>query len=231
MAEFRWESFEEHHLRRFFAHFKVDCVYDVGANKGQYRDVIRGAVGYKGIIISFEPIPEMVSLLQKKKAELKDENWYIEASALDESGGTAEFNVMMNDVFSSLKPPTHADIGIFTEMNSVRRVVTVKKETFAAQHAKYKDKLQIARPFLKMDTQGNDLAVVRGAGEAIKEVVGLQSELSLRRIYDGAPMYNEAIDFYRASGFELSALVPNNAGHFPDLVEIDCIMYRKNFKA
>ena len=27
---------EEEHLRRFFDYFKIDCVFDVGANAGQY---------------------------------------------------------------------------------------------------------------------------------------------------------------------------------------------------
>jgi hypothetical protein len=35
------------------------------------------------------------------------------------------------------------------------------------------------------------------------------------------------IQKYTALGFVLSALVPNNGGHFPDLLEIDCIMYRR----
>ena len=38
----------------------------------------------------------------------------------------------------------------------------------------------------------------------------------------------ETIDAYRAKGFELSALVPNNAGTFPILVEIDCVMFRQD---
>lgn len=226
MSGFRWESVEEHHLRRFFSHFRVDCVFDVGANRGQYRDIIRRHVGYNGIIISFEPIPELVSYLLQKRSELNDHNWYIEGCALDENEGMADFKIMANDVFSSLKQPTVAEINIFSVMNSVEQVVKVNKETLAMKYAFYKTLLGFERPFLKMDTQGNDISVFKGAGPARRDFVGLQSELSLRRIYENSPIYYEAIEFYRTSGFQISALVPNNAGHFPNLVEIDCIMYR-----
>jgi hypothetical protein len=70
------------------------------------------------------------------------------------------------------------------------------------------------------------VAVAEGAGSALRDFVGLQSELAIKRIYDGAPSHDEALHFYRTRGFELSAFVPNNGGHFPRLIEIDCIMYR-----
>ena len=58
------------------------------------------------------------------------------------------------------------------------------------------------------------------------EFVGLQSELSMRRIYQDSVDFRRAITFYQELGFELSALVPNNSGCFPLLVEMDCIMVR-----
>jgi hypothetical protein len=61
------------------------------------------------------------------------------------------------------------------------------------------------------------------------DFVGLQSEMGIRGIYEGSPNYREMLDFYESKGFVLSAFVPNNEGHFPDLVEIDCIMYNKAF--
>jgi hypothetical protein len=44
-----------------------------------------------------------------------------------------------------------------------------------------------------MDTQGNDFAVVEGAGDALSAFVGLQSELALHKLYD------DAVDFAPAS--------------------------------
>ncbi|HXW74131.1 MAG TPA: hypothetical protein VEK10_04895, partial [Steroidobacteraceae bacterium] len=130
-------------------HFDIDCVFDVGANAGQYARMLRQRVGYRGQIVSYEPIPERAATLRA-----------------------------------------------------------------AAAHD------------LKLDTQGHDLSVATGAGERLRDFVGLQSELAIQRLYDGAPSFEEALEFYRSRGFELSALVPNNLGHFPRLLEIDCIMFR-----
>ena len=79
-----------------------------------------------------------------------------------------------------------------------------------------------------MDTQGHDFQVAQGAGEILKEFIGLQSELSIKPIYEDTLDYQKVIAYYTSQGFELSAFVPNNEGHFPQLIEIDCIMYNKN---
>ena len=77
-----------------------------------------------------------------------------------------------------------------------------------------------------MDPQGSDLAVARSAGNRLQRFVGIQSELSFDPIYKGIPTAMEALNFYQSNGFDLSAFVPNNTGHFPHLFEIDCILYR-----
>ena len=47
-------------------YLKVDCVFDVGANNGQYAQILRKHADYQGRIISFEPIPSAADPLPKK---------------------------------------------------------------------------------------------------------------------------------------------------------------------
>jgi FkbM family methyltransferase len=216
-------ALEEFHLKRFFSYFRVDCVFDVGANAGQYAELLRDRVGFKGLIISFEPIPDMIEVL-RRKAE-RDSNWSIEPVALSKTSGQATFKIMAGSKFSSLFSPKHDEFAAFTDMNKVVRSIPVVTSTLKTEYLKYKEKLGFSRPFLKMDTQGNDVAVVQSAEEIINEFVGLQSELAVKRLYEDTPFYHEAISFYQSKGFELSAIVPNNEGHFPYLVETDCIMF------
>ncbi len=218
--------FEREHLRHFLAHFKVDCVFDVGANAGQYAQMLRQRAGYEGTIISYEPIPELAALL--RTAAKSDPAWFIEELALGDAASTALFNVYASDQFSSLHPLSAAGAEQFPADSQLERRVEVRTATLAGEIAKYRAKLGFRRPFLKMDTQGHDLAVAVGAGEELKTFVGLQSELAIVQLYAGSPTYREALDYYASHGFTLSAFVPNNYGYFPRLLEMDCIMFRES---
>ena len=67
------------------------------------------------------------------------------------------------------------------------------------------------RPFLKLDTQGYDLDVFAGAGEAIERFVGMQSELALMQIYKGMPRMRKALSTYEKAGFDRGALPDQQA--------------------
>src|SRR4026209_949390 len=43
------------HRPDLFERLAIDCVIDVGANRGQYGRLLRTEVGYRGYIASFEP--------------------------------------------------------------------------------------------------------------------------------------------------------------------------------
>src|SRR6516225_7101905 len=82
--------YERIHLRRFFSYFGVDCVFDVGANRGQYASMLRD-IGFRGPIISYEPIPSMAETL--RALSTNDPAWYVEELALDREAGLATFHL------------------------------------------------------------------------------------------------------------------------------------------
>ena len=212
-------------LKRFLSAFAVDCLFDVGANRGQYATTARRDAGYNGQILSFEPNPDVFAELQKQAAS--DRNWHVFNMALSDFDGVTSFNIMAADQFSSLKKPSDAQDAIFADRNKVtktvemqcRRLDTLLPE-LAAQHG-------FARPFLKMDTQGHDLAVCEGAGEVLTTMLGIQTELGVRPIYEGGAGYRAMIDWLEARGFVPSAFFANNKGHFPRLVEMDGIFVNR----
>ncbi|KYG21667.1 FkbM family methyltransferase [Bradyrhizobium sp. AT1] len=217
---------EREHLEKLFEFLKVDCVFDVGANIGQYATMLRKKVGYRGLIISFEPIPEAATTLRTLAAG--DPMWDIEQLALASDDGERSFNVMKDSQFSSLANPDHSEIARFRSQNTPSSTIVVKTETLSSAFVRLQSKFGFRRPFLKMDTQGLDVEIVKSGTDVLPEFVGLQSELAIKKLYDLSTDFREAVTFYQSQGFEMSAIVQNNRGHFPLLIEANCIMLRKD---
>jgi FkbM family methyltransferase len=214
-------------LSRFLSDFQVDCVFDVGANTGQYGARLR-QTGYRGLIVSFEPNPS--AFAQLEAGVEGDAKWIVKQLALDSESRTLMFNVMKGHQFSSLHHPDHSQTDTFLGYNVVETQVPVSTATVDELFPALQKEYRFSRPFLKMDTQGHDLHVVGGASHCLSRFVGLQSELSVTPIYKGGGDFAEALELYRSRGFKLTALMPNNCGHFPDLTEIDCVVYNSEFK-
>jgi hypothetical protein len=61
---------------------------------------------------------------------------------------------------------------------------------------------------LKVDTQGYEMEVLKGATGLFPRIAALQLELSLIPLYDGAPGFAEMIQFAQSRGYELFGIVP-----------------------
>jgi FkbM family methyltransferase len=214
---------EERHLSKLLRYLNVDCVFDVGANVGQYGRMLRDYVGYRRTIISFEPNP--IAFNKLKIASAGDQQWHCEQLALGNTTGFADFHAYdQSDLgsFRDFKKSIHAP----KKMNS--KTVSVRVEKIENYINLAKEKYKFKRPFLKIDTQGFDLEVAKGSGNAIKDFVGLQSEIAFQNIYDNSPDYISSIKLYESFGFTISRLIPIHEAHFPDLVEMDVIMIRSD---
>jgi FkbM family methyltransferase len=212
-------------LRRFLSAFAVDCLIDVGANRGQYATMARKDVGYRGLILSFEPNPDVFAQLQRKAAA--DGKWQVFNMALSDFDGTASFNIMAADQFSSLKSPAGDQDAVFAERNKVTKTVEMQCRRIETLLPELMQSHGFSCPFLKMDTQGHDLSVCEGAGEVLDRMAGVQTELGVRPIYDGGTNYRQMIEWLEARGFAPSAFFANNKGHFPLLVEMDGIFVNR----
>ena len=184
----------------------ANCVFDVGANAGQFARELRRA-GYRGRIVSFEPVASTFARLARSAAD--DPEWHVRPWALGATDGTAEINT--GDRLSSLLAPS--DFGrewksrmgeMQTETIEVRRLDSVFSEVtdgLVEEHGE-------VRAFLKMDTQGYDLQVMAGASNALPLIVGLQSEVACVPLYDGMPRLPEQLTTYENAGFQTVGIFP-----------------------
>lgn len=206
-------------LRRLVAAFDIDCIIDVGANAGQHATMLRRDVGFKGTILSFEPNPQVFAALERNAA--RDPHWHAFNVALSNTDGTAQFNVMAADQFSSLETPADRMDPIFLERNKVAQTVDVQCQRLEALYPHLQVKHGFSRTLLKMDTQGHDSIVCEGAGNLLGDMIAIQTELAIQPLYRGGKGYRDMIDLMEAHGFAPSAFFANNKGHFPRLIEMD----------
>ena len=206
---------ERQALRRLLARLRIDCVLDVGANVGQFGLELR-ALGYSGTILSFEPNPDCFRIL--KEIASRDGNWAAHQIALGSSPARLPLNIMRSSDFSSfLRPGGETDV-YYPEANFVTHTVEVEVETLNNIFSS----LVGSRFFLKMDTQGFDLEVFRGASQVLRHIHGLQSEVSMKHLYDRTPPWHEVIQEYRHSGFGLTAMYPVHPEVHDEVLEFNC---------
>lgn len=206
-------------LVRLMRDCAINCVLDVGAHHGWFAARLRRA-GYRGQIFSFEPFPESVGEIQRKAAN--DPAWSVLPYALGDEEAQRAFNVLLTPqggttMNSFLQPAID-----FAE----RRSVTATIRRFDSVAGELLSKIPEPKLFLKMDTQGFDLAVLRGVGAWLDKVQLLQSEISVIPIYQDMPHYTEALQVFEGHGFAPVDLVPVNRTPDGRTIEFDCILKR-----
>lgn len=210
------------HLLYVFADRKIECVIDVGAHRGDYGSFLRAA-GYRGAIVSFEPVERSYRELARNSAG--DPAWSIERLALGSRDETREINVVSSTDLSSFCTFTRFGKDAFAaqskieqrERVEVRRLDSVLSQVVAAD---------VGRIFLKIDTQGWDLEVLEGATGCLDRIVALQLEASARPIYEGMPTYLETLGYAASLGFELTDAVPVVRDRRNRVIEFDCVLGR-----
>jgi hypothetical protein len=131
-------------------------------------------------------------------------------------------------VFNSFLKPAEHGTTRFSDNTQIVRVDTVAVRRLES----IVDEILAVRPgariFLKMDTQGYDLQVVRGGGRRLPAIRGLQTELAARATYEGMPTLPEALVELDQSGFEVTGIFPvaRELDHLR-VIEFDCVMCRK----
>jgi FkbM family methyltransferase len=173
----------------------IDLVVDVGANRGQYATDLRRA-GYHGRIVSFEPLVAPYGLLAAASAP--DPDWECARLALGRRSGTAPMNVAEDTWNSSIfavgerhvravpDSRTHGAEQVLVDRLD-RRWPSLRRDA--------------RRPYLKIDTQGAELDVLRGATAALDDFGFVEVELSLLPVYDSAPLFADMLSFLMRHGF------------------------------
>lgn len=209
----------EAHLAHVLSVHRPTVCLDVGGHHGEFGGELR-AIGYAGRIVSFEPASSAYSLLAQRAR--KDNCWGARQLALGSSPGVEELHIFASTDFNSFRAMTDAGRER-TSAKGSEQVVVERLDTLWPSIVGPDD-----RAFLKVDTQGSDIEVLRGAGERMSQVTILQVEAAVNRpLYDGSPDVPEVIEFARSCGMGLSGVFPvASSEDGTELVEVDCLFVR-----
>jgi FkbM family methyltransferase len=201
---------------------RIDTLLDVGANQGQYAVALR-QLGFRGRIISFEPLASAYAHLQRSAA--KDPSWTIAPRmALGNRQGQIRVNVASETVASSV-------LRMRAELERAAPDISyVGSETvpiFPLDQVSGEFLSGARRVFLKVDVQGYELEVLQGAKEILAMMLGVQLELSLVPLYEGQALYSSLVNFMESNGFSIWGIIPglvdNSSGR---LLQADAIFFR-----
>ena len=131
-----------------------DTFIDVGANVGFYTRMGSLIVGGGGRVIAFEPMPTALRLLRMNSADLS--NVTVEAKALSDHEGVAKFYIRGQGDTSSLSPGSSAQ--------------QVQVEVTTLDNSLFREESHVERvDFIKIDVEGLELSVLRGATNTISK--------------------------------------------------------------
>lgn len=202
--------------------FGVDLVFDVGANTGQFASELR-SIGFKGQIVSFEPLPEAYQTLTATAA--CDPGWTVHRrAAIGDFDGEIEINIAGNSVSSSVLPmlDSHSSAAEGSAYIGSERVPIYRLDSVARTYIR-----DSSRYFVKIDTQGFEWQVLDGGRETLRQAQGVLCELSLVPLYEGQRLWMDVLHRLEAEGFTLWSIQKG----FTDprdgrTLQIDAIFFR-----
>ncbi len=195
--------------------YQVDCLFDVGANKGQYAQRIRRG-GFTESIISFEPTRVFKDLINQMSG---DEKWSGFQVALSDFTGRNSMFISSNEALSSslLRPA-----GILAEFDID---FSHQIEVEVRELDSFSDYLG-EQNYLKLDVQGNEHFVLKGATSVLDSFCAVEFESALTPLYERESRFWELGSFLVNRGFRPEIVTPTHWSREGTLISLDAIFVK-----
>ena len=202
--------------------YKINKILDVGANSGQYA-LESLKLGFKGEIISFEPVKSVFKELESKT--LKYKKWSALNYGLGNKEEQLQINISKNTFSSSLLDimPNHVKGAPESKFTHKENILIKKLDDVSKDVISKKDVV-----LLKIDVQGFEKNVIEGSRDSLKFIKGIQLEMSIEELYKGEMLFDETIIMLKSHGFNLHSL--ENGFHNEEsgkLLQVDGIFFRE----
>lgn len=204
-------------------YFKATRLCDIGAHKGHWSFVMHRLNPDLQSVVMFEPQAKLIGNLQSRKLDIFKTKIYQCALGEKESQLTLKGGTASASLYESANNQHHYFPGSVSQESELVQV-KVLDDVYKADGLEYPD-------LIKMDVQGYELNVLKGARRVLAQAQYLVIELSLREFYKGQPPLWELWRFLDEEGymmvdhgFELRSYTAPN-----ELLQFDAIFMNKRF--
>lgn len=194
----------------------IATVIDVGASRGQFA-LFAANCFPRARIVSFEPQAGPMAELK----ELLGDRVETHAVAIGSAPGTASMNISRSDDSSSLLEIGAGQLKVFpgTEKVDTVEVEVTTLDTVLDQ--------PLNRPcLLKIDVQGLELEVLKGAAATLGQVDEALIECSFVELYEGQAMADEVVELMLAAGLRLTGVYGPTSDANGRMVQADFLFQR-----
>lgn len=174
----------------------VDGVMDVGANRGQFTLACRQVLP-RVPILAFEPIPDEAKTFRQVHG--RDTGIELIETALGESSRVATLHLSRSPDSSSLLPISSDQVKLFPGTAGVG-ALTVPVQRLDDLAGRWVGR---SRQLFKLDVQGFELSVLKGAVQTLGSCAHVYVECSEIPLYEGQALRAEVQSFLEGRGFRL----------------------------
>jgi FkbM family methyltransferase len=190
--------------KKWFPKTDIKIVIDVGANDGQF---IRTSLALmpQAKILAFEPNPDSVQKLEN--GDWDTSNVKILPFALGDVSGNLPLNISCFSPASSLLKTSQSLATEFPEALT-ETIVIVKIERLDSVIEKLKldtdlSTIHCHHMLLKIDVQGFELEVLKGATKLFDRIAVIICEVNLAQLYEDQCAFDTIVNFLYKNGFRL----------------------------
>ena len=161
----------------------------------------------------FEPDPLEAERLRNKYMHRSDEIKIVESALLDSNGETRIFTFRNQAMSSShqrnpVSPLFRGEREREVEIVGHIDAKTITVDSFCDEH-------RLSLDFMKLDTEGSEYAILRGAIQQLNtSVMGVRCEVSFDNTFEGGPLFSTIHDFMLDHGYFILNLGYDGKGHY-----------------
>jgi FkbM family methyltransferase len=198
----------------------IRTILDVGANTGQFAKTYRRLFP-AARVVSFEPIPS--AFLELSSWAASEPRVTALNVALGESEGSVDMiEHTQNTVSSSLLSTTETSVNIWPAQARQRMVpvaVTTLDKAVAGQALEPK-------VLVKLDVQGYEDRVIRGASETLRHTAAAIVEVNLDNLYEGQARFKDIVNGLDAAGLRYAGALEQTIHSDGHVIFFDALFLR-----